>query len=271
MKPVLELRNVSKSYIDSKLGKEVQVLDPINLQIYPREIVCIVGSSGCGKTSLLNGIGGFKPFSSGEALLHGKKLGVPNRDRGVVFQDYPLLEFLTALENVAVGLNFENFYFLTQLIPFFRRSAKQKHLKTAARFLKEVGLQGHEHKYPHQLSGGQRQRVAIAQALVMKPKILLMDEPFSGLDPATRKSLQKLLLQLHGEFQNTILYVTHDLEEAIFLGTRVIVFGHNLKSTESGSKILYEEVLGPEHKNKESSAFQKSLSRLSSYFHEEER
>lgn len=222
-------------------GGEITVLGDIHLEIEAGEFVTIVGPSGCGKSTLLNGVGGFVPFKEGTALIDGEPLGPPNRHRGVVFQDYPIPNFLTAIENVALGLALEGMQLWHYMIPFFAgRNSREKYDPIAREYLAQVGLEQHGEKYPRQLSGGQRQRVAIAQALAMKPKILLMDEPFSGLDPQTREVLQMLVLDIHRELGNTILFITHDLEEAVFLGTRIVVlsqYGHD----GPGSRVVHEQ------------------------------
>ena len=218
------------------------VLADLHLEIDAGEFVAVVGPSGCGKSTLLNGIGGFVPFFEGTALIEGNPLGPPSRDRGVVFQDYPIAEFLTAVENVALGLQLEGMHLFQHLVPFFRRKRmRERFLPTAMEYLKRVGLSDHAQKFPRQLSGGQRQRVAIAQALATKPKILLMDEPFSGLDPQTREVLQLLIMEIHQELNNTILFVTHDLEEAVFLGTRVVVLSRNGDGADDGARIVHDQ------------------------------
>ncbi|MBI4023877.1 MAG: ABC transporter ATP-binding protein, partial [Verrucomicrobia bacterium] len=219
----LYLDNVCQRFPAMDRRGLVTVLADIHLELDPGEFVAIVGPSGCGKSTLLNGVGGFVPFCEGTALIDGEPVGPPNKDRGIVFQDYLIPEFLTAVENVALGLELTGMHLYHHLVPFLRWKMREKYLPSAMEYLEKVGLKEHAHKYPRQLSGGQRQRVAIAQALAMKPKILLMDEPFSGLDPQTRELLQLLTLEIHNELHNTILFITHDLEEAVFLGTRIVV------------------------------------------------
>jgi NitT/TauT family transport system ATP-binding protein len=221
------------------------VLDDINLDVFPGEILCVVGPSGCGKSTLLNGIGGFRPFSEGIALIDGQPIGPPDRHRGVVFQDYPLLNFCTALGNVAAGLDFETFSLLSQLLPFTCRRRSRANRLRAMQYLRAVGMEEHADKYPNELSGGQKQRVAIAQAIAMRPKVLLMDEPFSGLDPDTRERLQLVVLNLHRELRNTIFFVTHDLEEAVFLGNRIIVLSQFAPNhvASKGATVVHEQPL----------------------------
>lgn len=161
-----------------------------------------------------------------------------------------MLNFCTALGNVAAGLDFERFSLLTNLMPFTRRRRSHENRQRALDYLRAVGMEEHAHKYPRELSGGQKQRVAIAQAIAMRPRVLLMDEPFSGLDPDTREKLQLVVLDLHRELHNTIFFVTHDLEEAVFLGNRIVVlsqFAPHL-TRGMGATIVHEQQL-KEYKN----------------------
>ena len=217
-----------------------KVLHDVNLSIERGQFVSLVGPSGCGKSTLLRAIVGTHLPRKGEILTlsqdpadAGTKVRGPGRDRGIVYQHYSLFPFLTALENVALGLklNETSIGFRT-----FRwgawRKLRKKHLKHAADFLDRVKLGDAIHQYPHEMSGGMRQRVAIAQALVMKPEIILLDEPFGALDEATREELQKALLLLYAENQEakkagkappyTLIIVTHELNEAIYVGDRLI-------------------------------------------------
>jgi NitT/TauT family transport system ATP-binding protein len=244
-RPVVTLRGVGQEFHHTQLGRAVRILDGINLEVRREEILCVVGPSGCGKSTLLHGIGGFVPFSEGECLIEGVPAGPPNRNRGVVFQDYPIPEFLSAIDNVALGLDMESAGVLGNLFPFVSRKRRKANRVMALDFLASVGLAEHANKYPRELSGGQRQRVAIAQALAMKPKVLLMDEPFSGLDPHTREALQLVVLKLHRELSNTIFFVTHDLEEAVFLGNRVVVVSQfsEGRGAGQGATIVHEQAL----------------------------
>lgn len=253
---VVRLTNIGKSFPNPKQrGSTVTILRNIDLSVQKGEIITVVGPSGCGKSTLLAGIGGFNPFTTGHAEINirgqWRPIGKPDKHRGVVFQDYPVPEFLTALENVALGPNLTKLTLLENIIPLARSRLKREHSMEAQRALASVGLQEHGHKYPRELSGGQRQRVAIAQAIAMKPEILLMDEPFSGLDPTSRENLQVLVQTIHRELNNTIFFVTHDLEEAVYLGTRLIVLGKE-ETMNPGAKIIHEQCLheykGPEAK-----------------------
>jgi NitT/TauT family transport system ATP-binding protein len=180
------------------------VLDRVDLRVGRGELVTICGPSGAGKTRLLHLVAGFERPASGEVRVGGRPVRGPGPDRGIVTQRYALFPHLSALDNVAFGLR-----------------ARERPL--AAEWLERVRLGAHARKLPHELSGGMRQRVAIAQALVMRPAVLLMDEPFGALDAAVREELQAMLLELHARERPTVLFVTHDLDEALRLGTRLLV------------------------------------------------
>lgn len=207
---ILYLENVSKSY-----GRKI-VLQDIDLAVKEEEFCTVVGPSGCGKSTLLRLILGQETASSGTLLMNGCPLLHPGPERGIVYQKYSLFPHLTILENIMAGKLLGKSFFHAF---FSRKEAREEALS----YLEHVKLAEHADKYPHQLSGGMQQRVAIAQALIMKPRILLMDEPFGALDPGTRESMQVLILKLWGEYKMTVFFVTHDLEEAVFLGTRILV------------------------------------------------
>lgn len=246
-KNALKIEDLSHSYDNKRY-----VLNNINLEIHTGEIVSLVGPSGCGKSTLLKAILGTHPPTNGEITVYGGENGnhpikvtKPNRDCGIVYQRYSLYPNLTALENVALGLKFDETSLLDRLL-FFRninlekkrgakyswRSLKKIHLEEAADMLDKVRLGYAKNRYPHELSGGESQRVAIAQALILKPRILLLDEPFGALDESTREELQRLLLTLYAENMEavkkgtlppyTILIVTHELKEALLVGDRII-------------------------------------------------
>lgn len=181
------------------------------------EFITIIGPSGCGKSTLLNLVAGFLQPTSGEVLVHGKPMRGPGRDRGMIFQQYSSFPHLTVLENVLFGLE------INQSSLELNRQARRER---AEQLIQEVGLDGHAGKYPHQLSGGQQQRVAIARSLVMEPRVLLMDEPFSALDEPTRLEMQELVVELWHRIHPTILCVTHSVSEAVYLGERVWIFTH---------------------------------------------
>jgi ABC-type nitrate/sulfonate/bicarbonate transport system ATPase subunit len=216
--PVIEFKGVSKTF-NPGAPTQFTALKDINFAIedVPNygEFIAIVGPSGCGKSTILNLIQGFAdvyPPSAGEVLVRGKKVTGPGRDRGMIFQKYSSFPHRTVLENVTFGLE------LNQDELKLGRSDRRAR---AWEWIKRVGLGGHEHKYPHQLSGGQQQRVAIARSLVLKPQIILMDEPFSALDEPTRHEMQRLIMELWNEVEATVMIVTHSIAEAVYLGDRV--------------------------------------------------
>jgi len=197
------------------------VLERLDLEIAPRSFVALVGPSGCGKTTFLRMLLGEEMPTRGEIRVGGKRLRAePDRDRGVVFQRYSVFPHLTVLQNVMIGREFEQSRLLGKLFGVSRRAAAEE----AARLLHEVGLEGHEHKYPAALSGGMQQRLALAQALNRRPKILLLDEPFGALDPGIRADIHVLMRRMWNENDLTVVMVTHDLSEAFRLGTRVVAF-----------------------------------------------
>jgi NitT/TauT family transport system ATP-binding protein len=208
--PKLEVNSVSKIYAGK--GKQLlTVLQDINIKIFSREFACLVGTSGCGKSTLLNIIAGLLPPSTGEVFVDGQSVtGRPGSDRGMVFQGYTLYPWLTVAQNVAFGLQ-------------FRGMSKADQKDQVNYFLNVVGLENFAHNYPNQLSGGMKQRVAIARALANEPAVLLMDEPFGALDAQTKEQMQEFLLELWGKTHVTILMITHDIEEAIYLSQRIYV------------------------------------------------
>lgn len=233
---LLYCADVTKSY-----GSKI-VLEDIDLAVQEREFCTVVGPSGCGKSTMLRLILGQERISGGTLLMDGKPILTPGPDRGIVYQKYSLFPHLTILENIMAGLQ------LSQ--PFWKKFSTSKQAKDEALFyLESVRLDGHAEKYPHQLSGGMQQRVAIAQALIMRPRILLMDEPFGALDPGTRETMQMLILQLWEEYGMTVFFVTHDLEEAVFLGTRILVisqfYTHERKNSNKiqGARIVADHEL----------------------------
>lgn len=204
----LSIRNLYKSYFVDK--EEVQILNNINLDIKEGEFITIVGHSGCGKSTLLKIIAGLVDYESGEAILNGKLIKNPDTDRGMVFQEHRLFPWLTIKDNVEIALSNQ------------KQSDKEKDA-LIQEHLELVKLEGFENAYPRQLSGGMSQRAAIARALVNKPRVLLLDEPFGALDALTRIQMQKEVLRIWEQERTTMILVTHDIDEAIFLGGRVIV------------------------------------------------
>jgi len=225
--PFLSCRGICHSY----QGKDV--LSELDLSIQEGEFVALVGPSGCGKSTLLRLIIGQEQVSSGEIILCGQAIGPPDPKRGIVFQNYSLFPHLTVLENVILSRKLG-------LSRWAWRDLRQEVEEEGREMLQMVKMMEHAKKYPHQLSGGQRQRVAIAQTLLQKPTILCLDEPFSALDPKTRESLQLFLKEIWKDFKMTILFVTHDLEEALILGTRLVSLGANQSSSANGSKVLID-------------------------------
>ena len=209
-KNLLHIENVYKQY-DTRV-----VLDNIDLSVARGELCTVVGPSGCGKSTLLRIVVGQESPSSGDAFIEGAPVGYPDATRGIVYQKYSLFPHLTVLDNVLLGKVLESSI-------FGRARARREHRDEAMQMLARSRIAEHWKKYPHELSGGMQQRVAIAQALIMKPRIVLMDEPFGALDPMVREDMQVLLLELWEEYGMTVFFVTHDLEEAVYLGTRVIV------------------------------------------------
>ncbi|MFD2616435.1 ABC transporter ATP-binding protein [Terrilactibacillus laevilacticus] len=205
----LVAQSVVKEFSHKK--KSFLALDHINLNIGEHEFVSLLGPSGCGKSTLLRLVAGLDKVSEGQILLRDQEISKPGRDRGVVFQQYSLLPWLHAWENVAFALKKD------------KTKSKQEKKELAFHFLELVGLKGFEDAYPSQMSGGMQQRVAIARALVYKPNLLLMDEPFGALDAQTRKEMQDLVLKVFTEARSSVLFVTHDVDEAIYLSDRVYV------------------------------------------------
>ncbi|MBV7537335.1 ABC transporter ATP-binding protein [Duganella sp. sic0402] len=190
--------------------KEVVALQDINLEIPQGQFVCLLGPSGCGKSTLLNALAGFAPPTSGSISVDGKLVAAPGPERGMVFQEYALFPWMTVAENVAFGLQIKG-------------QPKAQIAATVERLLNMLSLQDFRNRYPKDLSGGMRQRVAIARVLALDSPIMLMDEPFGALDALTRRNLQDELLRIWAELKKTIIFVTHSIEEAIYLADRIVV------------------------------------------------
>jgi len=209
---VLQLRDLEKSF---RAGARQQtVFQNINVDVHRREFICIIGPSGCGKSTLIRIVAGLDEQTSGQVLLDGNPVSGPGPDRGMVFQGYTLFPWRTVRENVMFGLQ-------------MRGKENSEALAEARQWLEMVGLSKFEHSFPHELSGGMKQRVAIARALANEPRILIMDEPFGALDALTRAKMQNYLLQIWKKVDVTILFITHDLDEACLMADRVIVMGAN--------------------------------------------
>lgn len=210
MKNLLRLEDVSCTFPARGGNADYTAVADVNLDVLEGEFVSVVGPTGCGKSTLLNVAAGLFAPTRGSVAVFGEKLQGINTRAGYLFQSEALMPWRTALQNVTVGLE-------------FRGSAAEEARSHAADWLKRVGLAAHGHKYPHELSGGMRKRVALAQTLILDPKILLMDEPFSALDVQTRSLMENELLNLWAQDRKSVVFVTHDLEEAISLSDRVVV------------------------------------------------
>ncbi len=206
----LEVRNISKTYRSRQ--KDVQALDNVSFTMEEHEFCCLIGYSGCGKSTLLRIVDGLIQPTSGQLLIRGRTTDRPGLDRGMVFQQFNLLPWRTVLGNVEFGLE-------------TREMSKKDRQQRAMRYISMVGLDGFEHSYPSQLSGGMQQRVGLARALAIEPEILLMDEPLGALDAQTKESMQTEIMRIWSIEKRTVLFVTHDIEEAILLADRVIVMG----------------------------------------------
>ena len=233
---ILHMQDVVKRY-----GAQT-VLEDIDFSLKPHELCTVVGPSGCGKSTLLRMILGAEFPCEGEIYIDHEQVNFPDATRGIVYQQYSLLPHLNVIDNVTLGPRLQ--------AGIFASKAKKRDIIAAGMyFLGQVKLDDRALKFPKELSGGMRQRVALAQTLIMKPKILLMDEPFGALDPGTRESMQVFLLELWEKFKMTILFITHDLEEAAYLGTRLIGLSQFYKVTDKengkkhGARILLDEQL----------------------------
>ncbi|MCX7324609.1 MAG: ABC transporter ATP-binding protein [Hyphomicrobiales bacterium] len=221
--PIIEIRNVTKTF--QLQGQTIHALKDASLSIRKGEFVTLIGASGCGKSTLLRIIAGFEKPSEGEALMWGKPISEPEPQRGMVFQDYALFPWLSVRDNIAFG-------------PTSRGVPKVQARDTVERFVDMVGLGRFADAYPHQLSGGMRQRVAIARVLANDAEVVLMDEPFGALDAMTRERLQEELLDIWARTNLTVVFVTHAIEEAIFLADRVVVMTPGPGRIESDNPML---------------------------------
>lgn len=207
--PVLSARGVRKRFL-TRNGDAVQALQSFELDVAENDFICIVGPSGCGKSTFLRMAAGLEPVSEGDILYRGEAVRAPRREVGMVFQEYSLLPWRTVRDNVALGLEFAH-------------KSRAERDEAAREYLELVNLTDFARAMPHELSGGMRQRVAIARALANKPDVLLMDEPFGALDAHTRILLQKELLRIWQRHRTTILFVTHGVDEAVYLADKVVV------------------------------------------------
>ncbi|MDR2033832.1 MAG: ABC transporter ATP-binding protein [Helicobacteraceae bacterium] len=207
VEPILQIRDLSKTFV--RKDAQNRALKGINLNVDRGEFISIIGASGCGKSTLLRIIGGLETASEGEAIFEGEAVSKPSRDRGFIFQDHRLLPWLTVIDNIKFSL------------PPNTEGANEIALEKLA----IVGLSGFERRYPRELSGGMSQRAAIARALANNPKLLLLDEPFGALDAITKIRLQEEILRIWNAEKITMILVTHDIDEAVYLGQRVVVMG----------------------------------------------
>ena len=208
----LEVRNLTKRFETPK--GSVTALDDVSFSVHKREFTCVIGPSGCGKSTLVRILAGLETPTSGELLVYGQPVSGPGPDRGMVFQGYTLFPWLTVKENVMFGPKMAG-------VPGFAAE------REARQWIEMVGLSKFENVYPHQLSGGMKQRVAIARALANQPRVLFMDEPFGALDAQTRCQMQEYLLEIWKNVDITIVFITHDLDEAVFLSDRILVLDPN--------------------------------------------
>jgi ABC-type nitrate/sulfonate/bicarbonate transport system ATPase subunit len=208
MKPILKVRGVERRFASA--SGSTLALQATDLDVAENDFITILGPSGCGKSTLLRIVAGLDQPTAGEVQLDGRRIEGPGADRGMVFQSYTLFPWLTVLDNVCFGLR-------------ERGMARPRQLEIAHDFLGKVGLKGFANHFPKQLSGGMQQRTALARALANDPRMLLMDEPFGALDHQTRELMQELLLGIWEAQAKTVLFVTHDIDEAVFMGSRVVV------------------------------------------------
>jgi len=203
-KTIVEVKNLYVSF------SELQAVRNLSFKVKAGDFICVIGQSGCGKTTILNTIAGFIKSTKGSVLLAGTKIEKPTPKIGFVFQKYVLFPWKTVIENVEFGLKIKDF-------------GERKRKNLARQYIKMVNLNGFENKYPYQLSGGMEQRVGIARALANNPDVILMDEPFASLDAITRMVMQELLLEIYIKTKKTVIFITHNIDEAIFLADRIIV------------------------------------------------
>ncbi|MEG2289179.1 MAG: ABC transporter ATP-binding protein [Clostridium sp.] len=213
MSTCIEIKNLSKIF-KTKENFQVDALKDINFSVEENEFISIVGPSGCGKSTLLRIIASLETSTDGTVIYRGEELNLPSSDIGMVFQNYSLLQWKTVIDNIALGLE-------------FKKVKKNERREKAKEYLKLINMEGFAKAYPYELSGGMQQRVAIARALVTNPDVLLMDEPFGALDAHTRIILQGELLNIWQKNKKTILFVTHSVDEAIYLSDKIIVMGKN--------------------------------------------
>ena len=247
----LEIKNLCKTYVDSEEQQIVQALINVNLNVMNGEFLSIIGPSGCGKTTLLRIIAGLEQHTTGEVLINGEQLTEPWSRVGFVFQEYALFPWRSVSENIEFGLEIKN-------VP------KQDRRQRALEYIHKFGIDGFEDKYPKELSGGMKQRVAIARTLINNPSMILMDEPFGSLDSQTRNTMQEFLLNIWQNLNRTILFVTHNIDEAVFLSNRVIGL-----SKRPGSIKFSLEIAIPMPRDRTSSEFNQYRKEILNFLHRE--
>jgi NitT/TauT family transport system ATP-binding protein len=206
----IAMRGLVIDYVDESRGAKHRAVAGLDLEVMANEFLCVVGPSGCGKSTLISAISGFLKPAAGTLVMDGRPIAGPGADRGVVFQEYALLPWKKVIDNVALGLKFRG-------VPLAERH------EVARRYLRLTNLTDAAEKYPHELSGGMKQRAAVARTLANEPEVMLMDEPFAAIDAQTRMTLQEELLRIWQRAKVTVLFVTHSVEEAVFLADRVAV------------------------------------------------
>ncbi|NHN31892.1 ABC transporter ATP-binding protein [Paenibacillus agricola] len=208
--PIIEMKQIVKIFEDPKRKTNLLAIDHVDLNVEENEFLCILGPSGCGKSTLLNMIAGFEKQTSGDVLMNQKRVDAPGPERGVVFQQPTLMPWLPVWENVSFHLKLEGV-------------AASIRKERAKEYIEMVGLKGFENHYPHELSGGMNQRVGIARALMLNPSVILMDEPFASIDAQTKTDMQEELVKIWEKHKITIIFITHSIDEALILGTKVAV------------------------------------------------
>lgn len=243
----IEVKDVSVTF-EEKNEKQT-ILDDVSLEIEKGEFICLLGPSGCGKSTLLNVMAGFLKPTSGEVIIDGKKVEKPSIENVTIFQNYGLLPWRTVRKNVELGME-------------TKKVSKEERERIARKYIEMVGLGEAEKKHPWQLSGGMQQRVAIARALAVDPEVLFMDEPFGALDAITRMKLQDDISRISQETKKTVIFVTHDIEEAVFLADRVVVLSANPGKIKSILNIKM-----PKHRDRTSSDFLVARDKIYDVFH----
>ncbi|UYM04964.1 ABC transporter ATP-binding protein [Solicola gregarius] len=216
----LTVKGLRQTYDDPYSGEATTAVGDVTFDVGEGEFVSLIGPSGCGKTTVLNVVAGFIQATDGTVEMAGKPVTAPGPERGVVFQDFALFPWMTAEGNVAFGLKMQG-------VPRSERRTRAREM------LRLVGLEGNESKYPHELSGGMRQRAGVARVLATEPAMMLMDEPFASIDAQTRRVLQQEVLRIWEQDRTTVLFVTHDVDEAIFMADRIIVLGGRPSTVEA--------------------------------------